>query len=153
MRVVIFSLFISIIFSGCVLKEVKLESHSAKVIIRSPMVRIADFAFLSQTHNQIDIQIYNISKVQLSLSIGEQICINKFCYEKLEFNREFFKNEYDEHMLESIILGQPILGKHNFEQKDDGFIQHFNDKQIIYEVNKNNIIFKDKVVLIKIERQ
>lgn len=119
-------------------------------------MRYADAGFIKQANNYINLELFNAGVVVLDLKIGNDICINKICYKKEQFNIEFLGYRYYDNFLSDIVLQKPIYNKKNMKKSNNGFYQNIFSKSldIDYNVTKKSSIFKDNThkIIIKIKK-
>ncbi|WP_432264845.1 hypothetical protein [Campylobacter gastrosuis] len=135
---------------GCSLKSPQ-SSKGYHVTLVSPMIKISDFGFMHEYKNDISLQIYNLALIVAEIKISNNICINRGCFSKSDFNAKFFKQPYYDEILSDILLKKPLFNGVNLEKTECGFSQNY--KEISYEVCKNDLKFKDKNVKIILKEQ
>ncbi|MBR8461307.1 hypothetical protein KDD93_08035 [Campylobacter sp. faydin G-24] len=145
----LFTIF-TIIFSGCFEKQPPISSQTFAITIISPMIKINDVGFIHHYKNNINLQIYSSAINTANIKIDDQICINRACFEKIEFNKKFFLNEHYDAFFEDILTRNKIYNGVNFTKSDCGFTQNISKNFIKYEVCGNNIKFIDTTKNIKI---
>ncbi|WP_228026626.1 MULTISPECIES: hypothetical protein [Campylobacter] len=145
-------LFLSIfciVFFGCATLNPQ-RSDALQVTIISPMLKINDTGFLHAYKNSLNLQIYSIGVNSANIKINSQICVNRACYDKLEFNRKFFLQEHYENFLSDILQKKHIYNSKGVIQTSCGFDQNISNNSIKYEVCDNYVKFIDTQNKVKI---
>ncbi|NLC27463.1 MAG: hypothetical protein GX780_01665 [Campylobacteraceae bacterium] len=145
MRVKWLIILISLIISGCSLKPVPKESMSAHILIKTPEVRILDFAFIKIHKHNTRLHVLNSGKTILDISLNEDICLNGPCYDRLVFNRRFFNRTHYPTLFDDILHSRPIYGGRNLEKTQKGFTQRVevDGTSIFFKSEENIVEFKD----------
>lgn len=140
-----------VMLTSCASKNLKSNSASLQVLIKSPLLRINDAAFIHSGKNGILVQIYSLAQPVLKLELKNKICVNSVCYERLNFNKKFFGYEYYEHLIDEIISFSPIFNAKNKRQNNcGGFSQ--NIQNISYEICANKATFNAENVKIVLKK-
>jgi len=137
---------------GCGLKPQPQSSTSAHLLLKTPIIRMADFAFIKQHSHYTHLLILSSGRVVLDMRLGEDVCLNGPCYKRSQFNQRFFGRTHYPTLLDDIIEAKPIYNGKGRIQTDDGFTQSIQkDKsQIKYQVSNSTVRFEDKDQNIKI---
>ncbi|MBE0496462.1 MAG: hypothetical protein IBX45_08640 [Campylobacterales bacterium] len=132
-------------FAGCALKTPIYETSSVHLTLRTPQFRLSDMAFVRQGMTSTNIQVFTAGRVVLDLVVGDSLCLNGTCYDKIAFNRHFFNDPHYPELLEEILSGQPIYERRGLEKTTHGFIQHIalRGREIVYEVAPAYTLFRD----------
>lgn len=142
------------VFNGCSFKPTPKESMSVYVLIKTPTVRILDFAFIKVHKDRTRLHVLNAGQTVLDISLNESICLNGPCYDRSSFNRRFFGRTHYTTLLDDILYSRPIYNKQNLKKTEQGFTQKLKiDGAFIMFEKKDNIVeFKDieKNILIRI---
>lgn len=149
MRTYIFLVFM-LFLSGCAFVKTPKDTKSLNVAILSPMIKISDIGFLHSYKNELNLQIYNSAISVANIKISKNICINRVCFSKLEFNHKFFNSEHYDEILSDIILKKPIYDGLNLTKNECGFIQNLKNDTIKYEICDNKVKFFDLQNRVKI---
>jgi len=137
---------------GCALKPEPESSKSLYLVLKTPLIRLADYAFIKRHSNYTRLHVLNAGQVVLDMRLSEQLCFNGPCYERTLFNKRFFKNEHYPMLLDDILEAKAIYDGVGLEKIDGGFIQsiELKNSQIFYQVLKSSVRFEDKIQNIKI---
>lgn len=123
--------------------------------IKTPQLRYADSGFLKQIGSKVTIDLFNAGTPVLNIDIDKKICLNKICYNALQFNSQFLGDMHYNDILKDIVLFQPIYNKKNLVYDKNGFTQslHVKKKEIFYKVTPKDVTFRSKEakVLLKIK--
>ena len=138
------------LLSGCANLQTKKVSNTFGITILSPIMRINDVGFLHKNNDSLNLQIYSSAVNIANIKINDRICINNVCYEKKEFNRQFFLNEHYDEFFAEILERKPIYDRRNLVANPCGFSQNLSNYSIQYEVCDSNINFVDTKNGIKI---
>jgi hypothetical protein len=143
---------------GCSGKNLVKEQNqeSAFIIFKTKKIKYADMGFIYKGDSFIKVEIYGMGQPLFTLNInGMNICMSTFeCMEKNEFNKKMLSSFYPDTLLENIFRGAIIFKGKNLEKRSNGFTQKIKKPEkydIVYIVNKESRIFKDKINNIKIE--
>lgn len=147
-------LFLSIfLLFGCSINPIIQTSKSIFVVIKTPKLKYADSGFLKRYGDTLKLELFNAGSLVLEISIKDDICINKICYKKDQFNAQMLGFSYPDEMLEDILLKKPMYKKLKNHQKN--FTQNIsqNGADILYKVTDKTTIFRDKTnnIFIKIK--
>lgn len=152
----IWLIFIFLLFTGCSLQPTFEKSDPVFVVLKSKKMRYADSGFIKTAKNRINLQLFSAGTAILDLILKDDICVNKICYKKENFNVQFLGFKYYDDFLADIMLHKPIYGGKNMEKIDNGFRQKITSKHldIFYQVTQKETYFKDKnqKILIKIKK-
>ena len=142
---------------GCAQKQVKKEK-SALIVWKSPQFRYADMGFIADEGNRLKVEIYGSGSALMRLKIDQDsICMSQLrCMPKAQFNKKALSSHYPATLLESVFRGEPVFDGRNLARRGSGFTQRITSPDhydIFYEVDKNQITFRDKYnhLLIKIK--
>jgi hypothetical protein len=145
---------IVLMLSGCALKPQIDQASSIYLTLKTPLVRLSDFAFVRQSFLNTNVQVLNAGKVVLDMRIATSICLNGPCYDKRAFNRRFFGDAHYPELLEEILAGVPIYEGKNKITTDEGFAQEISrfNRTLLYEATPTQTVFRDPAqgILIKI---
>ncbi len=148
-------LLLLLLLDGCVYKAPLKNSNSVFVVLKTKKMRFADAGFIRHDATHINLELFNSGTPILDLDIKKDTCINKICYKKKQFNREFLGFSFYDDFLSDVLLKRAIYNGIQLQKTENGFMQRIkNDKQnITYEVNFDEIKFKDRKnnILIKIK--
>ena len=102
-------LLLALFLSSCANKGFKgAENQSVAVLLRLDGLRLNELGFLYSKPTRLE--LYKLGKPLLRLLVREdKICLQGACFDKLEFNKRYFKNAYYEDFLEDILLFKPIF--------------------------------------------
>ena len=140
-----------VMLTSCASKNLKSNSASLQILIKSPLLRINDAAFIHSGKNGVLVQIYSLAQPVLKLELKNKICVNSVCYERLNFNKKFFGYEYYERLIDEIISFSPIFNaKNKRENNCGGFSQ--NIQNISYEICANKATFNAENVKIVLKK-
>jgi len=140
-----FLIFFLFFFSACSFKNYE-QTKSKIIIIKSPKIKFADIAYIRNTNNSIELELFVAGNAVESISINHLICTSKGCTTKSRFNTEYLHRSYPDDILQNILLGHSIYESQNKIKTQDGFEQDIKNENvdIIYKVRNNQIFFKDK---------
>ncbi|MCD8212743.1 MAG: hypothetical protein LUC34_01595 [Campylobacter sp.] len=138
------------IFLGCFEKTPPQKSQTFQVTIVSPLIKINDVGFLHIYKSGLNLQIYSSGVNTANIKIDNDICINRACFSKLDFNEKFFLRSHYDTIFEDILQKKEIYNGANLTEKACGFEQNIRNNSIEYEVCDNLIKFVDTKNRIKI---
>lgn len=145
-----------IFFTSCATKPQQTLSTPSTILIKTDGIKIFDTGFVENNQNSHTIKVLNLGVQILEIKIfKEKTCLDLNCYKRDVFNQKYLSSEYENDFLEKLVLKKPIFNGENLIKEERGFSQTIkrNSKfDITYQVNENEIYFKDKVnkILIKI---
>ena len=149
----IFIFILLIIFFGCA-KPIP-KSKSIIILFKTKHFRIYDTAFMKNSGNSTEIEVYKAGSLAFRIYAGSMVCIDSSCMDESEFSAKYLSPYYPQDFLKDLISGNRLEfdGVKRAELKN-GFIESAKNSKydIIHKVNKNEIFFRDKKnrVLIKI---
>jgi len=142
-------------FVGCAVKPNKIKSKSYLVTLKFADIRFSDVGFLNTGKNYTNLQVFSAGTPLIELKIQDDICIDYICMIKMDFNRDYLNPNYPDEIMQNILHGKAIFNSKNINKTDEGFTQNLKSEnyEIIYEVTKDSIYFKDFInrVLIKLK--
>jgi len=138
-------IFAIIFFSACSIKEYS-NTQTKIFIIKSPQIKFADIGYIRNTNEAVELELFMAGKVIERISINHLICVRNGCMSKRGFNEDYLHPTYPDNILQNILLGNEIYDGQNRIKTDNGFEQNIESKyvDIIYKVNKDSILFKDR---------
>lgn len=140
-----FSLIFLLLFSAC---SVQPTTKSSKMLtMKTKQFRFSDLAYISQTSDALEIDLYVVGKAFKKISIDIMVCVEgEGCMRKSTFNEQYLSSAYPDDLLKNIFLGKPIYEGKNMFKTDNGFMQDILEKDvdIAYGVNSEEIYFKDR---------
>lgn len=140
-----FSLIFLLLFSAC---SVQPTTKSSKMLtMKTKQFRFSDLAYISQTSDALEIDLYVVGKAFKKISIDTMVCVEgEGCMRKSTFNEQYLSSAYPDDLLKNIFLGKPIYEGKNMFKTDNGFMQDILEKDvdIAYGVNSEEIYFKDR---------
>ncbi|WP_169779407.1 hypothetical protein [Campylobacter curvus] len=131
------------ILLGCVKNEPPQRSQTFQVTIFSPLIKINDVGFLHSYKNGLNLQIYSSGVNTADIKIDDEICVNRACFSKTEFNEKFFLRPHYETIFQDVLQKKEIYDGKNLVRKACGFEQNISNDSIEYEVCDNLIKFID----------
>jgi len=152
MKLILWTLVL--LLSACSIKNY--EHTDAKIIIiKSPKIKFADLAYIRNSADAIELELFVAGKSIKKIAINHLVCVNEGCVSKNRFNKEYLSRYYPEDILQNILLGHTIYDAENRVKLDNGFEQKIVHKHvnIMYKVTNKIISFKDKKsnIIIKIK--
>lgn len=134
-----------LVFSACSTKSYK-HVKSKILIIKTKNLKFADLAYLRNTKNDIELELFIAGKVIKRIDINNFICVDNGCMKKSRFNREYLSEYYPDNLFQNIILGKKIYNSKNLVYINGGFQQNIESKNvdIKYVVNLKGVYFKDR---------
>lgn len=146
-------LFFVLFISGCAIKQQPQSSKSAHLLLKTPMIRMADFAFIKHHSDYTRLHVLSAGKVVLDIKLGDEICLNGPCYKREYFNKQFFGHSHYPKLLDDIVNALPIYQGKGRSGNDGEFTQNIDMQKsnIFYEVSKESVRFEDKIQNIKIQ--
>lgn len=146
MREIVLFIFTLIFISGCTIKPEVKESQSAQLLIKTPIIKISDFALIKTHSSSKRVYVLNAGQKVLDILISDKICLNGPCFEKLNFNNRFFQRTHYENIFEEILNLEPIYDSKNLIKTKNGFMQNieFNNELISYEKINSGIRYQDR---------
>ena len=143
-----------LLLSACSIKTYE-QTQSKLLIIKSPLLKFADLAYIRNSDDAIELELFVAGKAVKTISINHLICVDEGCMSKAAFNERYLNAAYPSDILQNILLAKPIYKAQNKVQTEDGFIQKIqtNDVDIKYKVTSKETFFKDKHkhIIIKIK--
>ena len=143
-----------LLLSACSMKTYE-QTQSKLLIIKSPLLKFADLAYIRNSDDAIELELFVAGKAIKTIRINHLICVDEGCMSKAAFNEQYLNAAYPSGILQNILLAQPIYNAQNRVQTEDGFIQKIqtNDVDIKYKVTSKETFFKDKCkhIIIKIK--
>lgn len=141
--------------SSCAIKQDVSRTQAVFMTIKTPLLKYSDSGFLKQINEAIYINLFNAGIPVLEIIIDKKVCIQKVCYNNLQFNSQFLGDMHYNNILKDIVLFRPIYNKKNLKYENKGFSQslHVKNREIFYQVTNQSVTFRDKAkkVLIKIK--
>ena len=140
------------VFMGCSIKPQPQSSNSAHLLLKTPMIRMADFVFIKHHFDYTRLHVLSAGRVVLDMRLGDEICLNGPCYERSLFNLRFFGNAHYPMLLDDIVGAKPIYNGKGHVETEGGFTQNLDidGNDISYQVSKESIRFEDKTQTVKI---
>lgn len=140
-----FSLIFLLLFSAC---SVQPTTKSSKMLtMKTKQFRFSDLAYISQTSDALEIDLYVVGKAFKKISIDTMVCVEgEGCMRKSTFNEQYLSSAYPDDLLKNVFLGKPIYEGKNMFKTDNGFMQDILEQNvdIAYGVNSEEIYFKDR---------
>lgn len=142
----LFLLAILVFLNSCTTKDLKINSQSVFVLLKSPWLKFNDYGFLYEGKDFTRLELYSASKALFELKINDKICINNLCYEKKLFNQKYFAYEHYENFLKDLLRQKALYNGKNKIITNCGFKQEITHKKyhIVYEVCDQKTKFIDK---------
>jgi hypothetical protein len=139
--------FLALFFlSGCAFKQEITSSETYVITIKNKQVALSDTGFVNQGNDYTNVQIFTAGSVLFNLEImGNNICLEGRCLDKLSFNQQFFQDEHYAGLMQEIIAKKPIYEGQNLHQTSNGFEQEIerSNSHLIYKVEGSNLTFRD----------
>lgn len=145
-RVLHVSLLMLLFLSGCATKQEITSSETYVITIKNKQIALSDTGFINQGKDYTNVQIFSAGSVLFNLEImGNNICLDGRCLDKLAFNQQFFQEEHYAGLMQEIIAKQPIYEKKNLKQTSNGFEQELelSNSHLVYKVEGSNLTFRD----------
>jgi len=147
MKIVLHVSFLVLIFlSGCAMKQEIISSETYVITIKNKQIALSDTGFINQGKDYTNVQIFSAGSVLFNLEMmGNNICLDGRCMDKLAFNQQFFQDEHYAGLMQEIIAKQPIYEGKNLHQTSNGFEQEleFTNSHLVYKVEGSNLTFRD----------
>ena len=140
------SFLVLFFLSGCAVKKNITTSETYVITIKNKQIALSDTGFINQGQDYTNVQIFSAGSVLFNLEMmGNNICLDGRCMDKLSFNQQFFQEEHYAGLMQEIITKQPIFEGKNLHQTNHGFEQEldFPHSHIIYKIEDSNISFRD----------
>ena len=140
------NLILLFLLSGCAIKKEITFSEAYIVTIKTPTIALSDTGFLNRGKNYANVQIFAAGNVLFNLEMmGDYICLDGKCLDKLNFNQQFFHQEHYAELLQDIINKEPIYYGEHLRTTPSGFEQEFDFPQshIVYKIENGTLLFKD----------
>ncbi len=136
----------ALILSGCAVKK-EIESSQAYVItVKNPSIALSDTGFVNKGPHYTSVQIFAAGNVLFHLEMmGEYICLEGKCLDKLAFNRQFFMQEHYAELMQELLNKEPIYHGEKLKKTASGFEQSLklDSADIFYAVDHDSVLFKD----------
>jgi len=150
------SFLVLFFLSGCAVKKNITTSETYVITIKNKQIALSDTGFINQGQDYTNVQIFSAGSVLFNLEMmGNNICLDGRCMDKLSFNQQFFQEEHYAGLMQDIITKQPIFEGKNLHQTNHGFEQEldFPHSHIIYKIEDSNLSFRDtkRGVLIRLK--
>jgi hypothetical protein len=139
-------LAVMLLLSGCALKKEVISSQPYVVTVKTPSIAISDTGFLNRGKNYANVQIFSAGNILFNLEMmGDYICLDGRCLDKLSFNKQFFGYEHYADLMQDILNKEPIYHGLHLQKTAGGFVQTIasEDTQIDYRVENDTLVFKD----------
>lgn len=147
MRKLIFLSILAMLFlGGCAVKKDITSSTPSMITIKNKQLALSDTGFINRGKAYANVQVFSAGTVLFNLEmVGNYVCMEGKCVDKLTFNQHFFQAEHYEGLLEDILNRAPIYGGEKLRKVDGGFEQEFEFKEshIFYKVDAKTLLFKD----------
>lgn len=147
MKIVLHVSFLLLLFlSGCATKQEITSSETYIITIKNKQIALSDTGFINQGKDYTNVQIFSAGSVLFNLEMmGNNICLDGRCMDKLAFNQQFFQEEHYAKLMQEIIAKQPIYEGKNLHQTSNGFDQELElpNSHLIYKVEGSNLTFRD----------
>lgn len=131
------------------------QTQSKILIIKSPLLKFADLAYIRNSQDALELELFVAGKAVKRIAINHLICVDEGCMSKAAFNEQYLSAVYPSDILQNILLAKPIYNALNRVQTKDGFIQEIQTQEvdISYKVTSKETFFKDKRkhIIIKIK--
>lgn len=140
------SFLVLFFLSGCAVKKNITTSETYVITIKNKQIALSDTGFINQGQDYTNVQIFSAGSVLFNLEMmGNNICLDGRCMDKLSFNQQFFQEEHYAGLMQEIITKQPIFEGKNLHQTNHGFEQEldFTHSHIIYKIEDSNLSFRD----------
>jgi len=152
MKYILVSLIL--LLSGCSVQTYE-QTQPKILIIKSPLLKFADLAYIRNSKDAIELELFVAGKAIKTIAINHLICVDEGCMTKATFNEKYLSKAYPSDILQKILLAKPIYNGQNKLQVKDGFTQKIQTKNvdIDYKVTSKQTFFKDKMnhIIIKIK--
>jgi hypothetical protein len=134
-----------LLLSACSVKNYE-HTQTKIIIIKSPKIKFSDLAYIRNSQQAIELELFVAGTSIEKISINHLICTSQGCLSKKGFNEEYLNANYPSDTLQKILLGEPIYEAKNRVKSEGGFEQIIRDEnvEIRYIVRENTIFFKDK---------
>ena len=143
-----------LLLSACSIKTYE-QTQPKILIIKFPLLKFADLAYIRNSQDAIELELFVAGKAIKTIVINHLICVDEGCMSKTAFNEQYLSKAYPSDILQNILLAKPIYNAENRVQVKDGFIQRIQTKDvdINYKVTSKQTSFKDKInhIIIKIK--
>jgi len=154
--ILIVATLLLLLSQGCSSPQL-VSKKSSFILWKTAQFKYADMGFISENSNKIDIEIYGSGVAVMRLNITpDRICMSQLkCMSKREFNKNILSHNYPDDILTNIFKSKEIFGGLGVVKNADGFEQKIVSKgeyDILYSVNKNETLFRDRYnsILIKV---
>lgn len=134
------------LLSGCAVKKEITHSQAYVVTVKNPNIAISDTGFLNHGKNYTNVQIFSAGNILFNLEImGDYICLDGRCLDKLSFNKQFFGYEHYADLMLDILNKEPIYQGLHLQKTATGFEQVIGSEQaeLTYRVVNDTLMFKD----------
>lgn len=155
-KITVKTLLISLLLflSACSIKTYE-QTQPKILIIKSPQIKFADLAYIRNTGQALELELFVAGKSIKKIAINHLICVDEGCMSKASFNEAYLNAAYPSDILQNILLSQAIYDGKNRVQTANGFSQKIQteDVDISYRVTATKTFFKDKTkhIIIKIK--
>ncbi|AFL67478.1 hypothetical protein [Sulfurospirillum barnesii] len=132
--------------SGCALKKEITQSNAYIITIKNKQIALSDTGFINHGNNYDSVQIFSAGNILFHLEImGNYICMEGKCLERLAFNKRFFETEHYAELMQDIMAQKPIYDGQFLRSTSQGFEQELllDSSHIIYKVENKTLSFRD----------
>jgi len=139
--------FLAMLFlSGCAVKKTITTSEAYAITIKNKQIALSDTGFINKGENYANVQIFSAGNVLFNLEIiGNYVCLDGRCLDKLAFNQQFFQEEHYADLMYDILLWHPLYDGKNLRRTPQGFEQdlEFSNSHLIYTIKGQTLSFRD----------
>jgi hypothetical protein len=138
-------ILLTLFLAGCSVRHYD-HTEPKILIIKSPKIKFADLAYLRNTDDAIEVELFVAGKSIEKITINHLICVNAGCLSKSAFNEEYLHASYPSDILQNILLSKPIYEGEGMSKTAGGFEQNIvnEDVSINYRVNAATTFFTDR---------
>ncbi len=152
MRYILISL--ALFLSACSIKHYE-QTETKIFVIKSPLLRFADLAYIRNSENAVQVELFVAGKSIKKIAINHLVCVDEGCVSKSTFNTKYLNANYPSNILQNILLAKAIYNGKNRVQMQNGFVQKIQTENvnIKYTVTNKVTLFKDRKnkIIIKIK--
>jgi len=144
------------LLAGCVQKSYTI-SEPRLITLKTWQLKFNDVGFVRSSGSAVQLELFSAGQAVETISIDDEICVQKGCMSKSRFNEAYLSRAYPEELMQQVLLGRPIFGGRELVHTPDGFEQQLKAMaiyNITYRVTAKEIYFKDRIndILIKIAK-
>jgi len=143
-----------VLFTGCAVKRYEV-SEPKLITLKTRQLKFNDTGFVRKDAESVEVALFTAGQPVDTITVDARVCVSAGCMSRKKFNAAYLSSVYPDTLLENVLRGLPVFGGKGVEPISGGFRQELKAMalyHIVYQVDHNGIVFKDKTndILIKI---